>query len=324
MRAVLCTKSGGPADLVIGDVAAPEIAPGHVRIAVAAAAVNFADTLMIAGTYQERPDHPFTPGLELAGTVAETGDGVSTVAAGDRVMAVVPHGAFAEQVVAPEANVFRIPDAMDFETAAAFPVAYGTSHVALTERCPLTAGETLLVHGASGGVGLTAVEIGKVLGATVIATASSAEKLEVAKSYGADHLIDYSQDDIVERVRAVTDGRGADLHFDPVGGSAFSASMRCIPWRGRILVIGFASGQVPKIPANILLVKEIAVFGFYWGAYRTHAPEIIRRSFAELLDWYQAGKLHPHISHRFPLEEAAAALETVLGRKSSGKVVLTM
>ena len=324
MRAVLCTKSGGPADLVIGEVDAPAIAPGQVRVGVAAAAVNFADTLMIAGTYQERPDHPFTPGLELAGTVAEIGDGVSSVAAGDRVMAVVPYGAFAEQVVAPEANVFRIPEAMDFETAAAFPVAYGTSHVALTERCPLAAGETLLVHGASGGVGLTAVEIGKILGATVIAAAGSAEKLAVAKSHGADHLIDYSHEDVVERVRAATDGRGADLHFDPVGGSAFSASMRCVPWRGRILIIGFASGQVPKIPANILLVKEIAVFGFYWGAYRQHAPEIVRRSFAELLDWYQAGRLRPHISHRFPLDQAAAALDTVLARKSSGKVVITI
>ncbi len=324
MRAVLCTKAGGPGDLILDDVAEPAVTPGHVRVAVAATAVNFADTLMIAGTYQERPDYPFTPGLELAGTVVEVGDGVSSVAVGDRVMAVVPHGAFAEQAVAPEANVYKIPDAMDFETAAAFPVAYGTAHVALTERAPLAAGETLLVHGASGGVGLAAVEVGKVLGATVIATAGSAEKLEIAKSHGADHLIDYSHEDVVERVRAATDGRGADLHFDPVGGSAFSASMRCIPWRGRILIIGFASGQVPKIPANILLVKEIAVFGFYWGAYRNHAPDIIRRSFAELLDWYQAGKLHPHISHRFPLDQAAAALDTMLARKSSGKVVLTI
>ncbi|MCP4326984.1 MAG: NADPH:quinone oxidoreductase family protein [Alphaproteobacteria bacterium] len=324
MRAILCTDWGTPDDLKLADVEPPALMPGHVRIAVEASAVNFADTLLIAGTYQERPDRPFSPGLELAGTVAEIGAGVAAVAPGDRVMAVVPYGAFAEQVMAPEENVFRIPDAMDFDTAAAFPVAYGTSHVALTVRVPIRAGETLLVHGASGGVGLTAVEIGKILGATVIATASSPEKLEIAKSAGADHLIDYSRDDVVERVKAITGGRGAEIHFDPVGGDAFSASMRCVAWGGKILIIGFASGKVPKIPANILLVKEIAVFGFYWGAYRIHAPEIVRDSFAELLGWFGAGRLHPHISHRFPLERTTNALKTVLARKSSGKVVITI
>jgi NADPH2:quinone reductase len=323
IRAAICPDRGGPDDLVLRDIDPPPLEPGQVRVTVEAAAVNFADTLMIAGTYQERPDFPFTPGIELAGRVAEVAPGVASVATGDRVMAIISHGAFAEQAVAPESSVFRIPDSMDFETAAAFPVAYGTSHLALTERVALAADDVLLVHGAAGGVGLTAVEIGKHLGATVIATAGSAEKLAVAAAHGADHLIDYGREDVAERVKAFTGGRGADVHYDPVGGSAFAASMRCCPWGGRILIIGFASGQIPKIPANILLVKQIAVYGFYWGSYRIHAPALVRGSLEELLGWYDAGRLRPTISHRFTLAQTAEALKTVLARKSSGKVVIT-
>ena len=324
MRAVLVEKFGGPEDLTIGDAPAPELTRGAVRVAVKAAALNFADTLLIAGKYQVRPEPPFSPGLELAGEVVEVADDVTGIAAGTRVMAVVDYGAFAEEAVIPAGDVYPIPDMMDFETAAAFPVAYGTSHVALTERTKLEPGETLLVHGAAGGVGLTAVEIGHVLGAQVIATASSADKLAVAREYGADHLIDYSHEDVIARVKEITGGRGADVHYDPVGGDAFKASLRTVPWGGRILVIGFAGGDVPQIPANILLVKNVAAIGFYWGSYREHAPEIVRQSFAELLGWYAAGKLKPRISHTFPLDEAAAALKTMLARKSSGKIVLDL
>jgi len=324
MRAVLCTRYGGPDDLILGEAEPPALGPGQARVRVRAAAVNFADTLLIAGKYQEKPEFPFSPGLELAGEIVDVADGVEAVAPGDRVMATVTYGGFAEQAAVAEQDLYRIPDSMDFETAAAFPVAYGTSHVALTRRCPLEPGQTLLVHGAAGGVGLTAVEIGKALGANVIATAGGAEKLAVAARYGADHLIDYHKEDVVQRVKELTGGRGADVHYDPVGGSAFEASLRTVPWGGRILVIGFASGTVPQIPANILLVKNVSAIGFYWGSYRKHAPSVIRDSFAELLDWYQAGRLRPHISHRFRMDQAAQALKTVQARKSSGKVVLSV
>jgi NADPH2:quinone reductase len=213
---------------------------------------------------------------------------------------------------------------MDYAAAAGFPIAYGTSHLGLVHRAALKAGETLLVHGAAGGVGLTAVEIGKVLGATVIATASSADKLAVAKSYGADHLIDYSREDVRERVLAFTGGRGADVVYDPVGGDAFDASLRCTAFEGRIVVIGFASGKIPQIPANHLLVKNITAIGFYWGAYAKERPAAVRASFAELLGWYAAGKLRPLVSHRFALDEAPAALKIMAARKSTGKIVLTV
>lgn len=322
MRAVLCTRWGGPDDLEIADVAAPVPGAGEVRVAVRAAAVNFADTLMIAGKYQVRPDLPFSPGLELAGEVVETGAGVEGLRKGDRVAAVVDHGAFAEEVVVAEKDAFPLPGSMGFDVAAAFPIAYGTSHVGLTDRAHLAAGETLLVHGAAGGVGLTAVEVGKRLGATVIAAAGSAAKLAVAAEHGADHLIDYSTEDIVARVREITGGKGAEVHYDPVGGKAFEASLRTVPWGGRILIVGFAGGTVQHIPANILLVKQVAAIGFYWGSYRTHAPEILRESMNELFRWHEEGALRPHISHRFPPDRAGEALKTVLERRSSGKVVI--
>jgi len=324
MRAVLCTAWGRPDDLEVGDRPDPRPNQGEVLIRVRAAAVNFGDTLMIAGKYQVKPDFPFSPGLELAGEVAEVAGRVPGLAVGDRVMATVDYGAFAEQAVAPAGNVFPIPDAMDFETAAAFPVAYGTSHIALTDKARLAAKETLVVHGAAGGVGLTAVEIGKALGARVIATASSAAKLAVARDHGADESIDYTQEDVIARVKELTDGKGAEVHYDPVGGSAFDAALRSVAWGGRILIIGFASGEIPKIPANILLVKNVDAIGFYWGSYRQHAPDVVRRSFEALLAWYARGRLRPHISHRFPLDQAAEALKTVAARKSSGKVVLTV
>jgi NADPH2:quinone reductase len=322
MRAVLCKAWGDPHDLVVEEVPVPAPGPGEVRLAVQAAGVNFADTLMIAGKYQEKPPFPFVPGLEAAGVVDAVGQGVIGLKEGDRVMAVLGKGAFAEKALAPADAVFHIPRTMDGTTAAGFPVAYGTSHVALRHRAGLKAGETLLVHGAAGGVGLTAVQIGKVLGATVIGTARGAEKLDVAKANGAHHAIDYAAEDTRQRVLEITDKRGADVIYDPIGGDIFDASLRCIAWEGRLLTIGYASGRIPSVAANILLVKNASLIGCYWGAYLKRDPAVIRKSFEELIGWYGDGLLAPHISNTFELEQAADALETLLQRKSTGKVVL--
>ena len=321
MRAVLCKELGDPAALVVEEVVSPVLGPGEVRIAVHAAALNFADTLMVAGTYQVKPDLPFTPGLEGAGEVLEVADGVSRCKPGDRVLATFDTGAFAEEAVTDEGNVFVIPDSMDYVTGAAFSVAYGTSHVGLRRRANLAAGEVLLVHGAGGGVGLTAVEVGKVLGATVIATAGSQEKLDLAAQYGADHLIDYKTEDIRGRVKAMTGG--VDVVYDPVGGDVFDTSLRCLNWEGRLIVVGFASGRIPEAAANYLLVKNISVVGLFWGAYRQQNPVVIQDSMVELLDWFSAGRLRPHVSHRFNLAEAGEAMKALMSRRSTGKVVLT-
>ncbi len=322
MRAVICKTWGEPRSLAVENVAVPEPGPGQLRLAVHAAGLNFADTLMVAGKYQEKPAFPFTPGTEAAGEVEAVGAGVKGIKEGDRVMAVLGHGAFAERALAPAAAAYKLPKSMDYATAAGFPVAYGTSHVALRHRAVLKAGETLLVHGAAGGVGLTAVQIGKVLGATVIGTARGAEKLDVAKTNGASHVIDYSREDVRERVLELTENKGADVIYDPVGGDVFDASLRCIAWEGRLLVIGFASGRIPSAPANRLLVKNCSAVGFYWGAYLRQDPGVIRRSFDELFQWYTDGLLAPHISSTFQLEEVADAMELMLARKSTGKIVL--
>jgi NADPH2:quinone reductase len=323
MRAVLCRDASGHDALTVEDVPAPALPPGGVRVAVHAAGLNFADTLMVAGQYQEKPELPFIPGLEAAGEVIEVAAGVVTCKPGDRVIATMEQGAFAEEAIADAGNIFIIPDSMGFETAAGFIVTYGTSHVGLARRANLQAGETLLVHGAAGGVGLTAVELGKIMGATVIATAGGPEKLEVARSRGADHLIDTRAADIRAEVRELTGGRGADVVFDPVGGDLFDASLRSLAWEGRLLVVGFASGRIPSASASYLLVKNCSVVGLFWGAYRKRNPAVIRDSAAELLRWFDQGKLRPHVSHRFDIAEAAEAMRTMLGRKSTGKVVLT-
>lgn len=324
MRAVLCKALTGHEALAMEDVPVPKLAgPKSVRIAVHAAGLNFADTLVVAGKYQEKPPLPFSPGLEAAGVVLETGPEVRHVKPGDRVMATSSFGAFAEEIVTDAREVYPIPAAMDFETAAAFPVAYGTSHVGLKRRAGLKPGETLMVHGAAGGVGLTAVEIGKAMGATVIATARGAEKLAVAKAHGADHAIDYASEDLRARVKAIAGEKGVDVIYDPVGGDVFDTSLRCLAWEGRLVVVGFAAGRIPQAPANLLLVKNAAVMGVFWGAYRKHNPTALRESFAELLAWHAAGKLKPHISHRFDLSDAPAAMAAMLERRSTGKVVLT-
>ncbi|WP_282604923.1 NADPH:quinone oxidoreductase family protein [Pelagibius sp. Alg239-R121] len=328
MRAVLCNRFGPADELVVGEPALPELAPDEVRIALHAAGVNFADTLMIAGKYQEKPPFPFSPGLEGAGVVEAVGADITStkaggIAVGQRVLCLTDHGAFADTAIAKASDVHPIPDSMDYATAAGFPITYGTAHGALTWQARMQAGETLLVHGAAGGVGLAAVEVGKALGATVIATAGGAEKLEVARKHGADYLIDYRSEDIRARVKELTNGRGADVVFDPVGGDVFDATLRCTAWSGRIVVIGFAGGRVPQIPANHLLVKNIAALGFYWGSYRKHAPDMVREEFVELLQWFEAGKLSPLVSHQYDLTDTAAAMELLTTRKSTGKVVLT-
>jgi NADPH2:quinone reductase len=323
MRAVVCKEWGGPEKLTVEEVTAPALRDGAVRIDVHAAGVNFADLLLISGQYQEKPAFPFTPGAEAGGVVTEIGAGVKGLKPGDRVMALTGLGAFAEQAVVDAAKVMRIPDKMDFASAAAFPVAYGTSHGALEWRARLQPGEWLLVTGAAGGVGLTAVEIGKALGAKVIACAGGADKLAIAQQHGADQLIDYSKDDIRERVKAITGGKGVNVVYDPVGGDAFDAALRSIAWGGRIIVIGFAAGRVPQIPANIVLVKNIDIIGFYWGSYQAHNPQLVANSFAQLFLWFEEGKIKPHVSHQFHLDHVAQALNALRERKSTGKVVVT-
>jgi len=322
MRALICDQPDGYENLRLGDVAEPLPGPGELLIDVAAAGMNFADTLMSAGKYQVKPNPPFVPGLELAGTISALGTGVTDRRVGERVMAVVDHGAFATHAVAKAADTFAIPGSMAFPEAAGFPIAYGTSYGALVWKARLQKGETLLVHGAAGGVGLTAVEIGKALGARVIATAGGADKCAIAAKHGADETIDYKAQDVRERVKALTSGRGADVVYDPVGGDIFEASLRAVAWNARLVVIGFAAGTVQQIPANILLVKNVDVLGFYWGSYRRQAPELMAESFTALAGMVAAGQLHPHVSHALPLTEWRQGFENLLGRRSTGKIVL--
>jgi NADPH2:quinone reductase len=323
MRAVLCKAWSGPEDLTLGEVDPPTAGPSEVLISVAAAGVNFADTLVIAGTYQEKPALPFIPGFEVAGQVAAVGREVTGLQVGDRVLAITPWGGYAEQAIADQSAAFVLPEAMDLALAAGFPVTYGTAYGALVWRAGLAPGETLLVHGAAGGVGLAAVEVGKALGATVIATAGGPEKLAVAGDHGADHGIDYKTEDIRARVKTLTGGRGVDVVFDPVGGAVFDTSLRCVAWGARLVVIGFAAGRVPQIPANILLVKNLTVQGFYWSSYRRHDPARFAAQFDALFAWFETGKLRPHVSHRLDLARAAEAMRLLTDRKATGKVVLT-
>lgn len=322
MHALICDQPNGYDDLRLGEMPDPQAGPNEVLIDVAAAGMNFADTLMVAGKYQVKPNPPFVPGLELAGTIAACGAGVTGFKPGDRVMAVVDHGAFAGRAVAKVADTFHIPAGLAFPEAAGFPIAYGTSYGALVWKARLRPGETLLVHGAAGGVGLTAVEIGKALGARVIATAGGPDKCAIASAHGADAVIDYKTEDVRQRVKALTAGRGTDVVYDPVGGDLFEASLRAIAWNGRLVVIGFAAGKVQQIPANILLVKNIDVLGFYWGSYRAQAPEMMADAFRALADMTAKGHLRPHVSHALPLGDWREGFEILLGRRSTGKIVL--
>ncbi|MDP8952265.1 MAG: NADPH:quinone oxidoreductase family protein [Actinomycetota bacterium] len=273
MRAVLCKEWGDPSTLALEEVESPSPIAGEVRVAVRAAGVNFADNLIISGQYQFKPSFPFSPGFEVSGVVAEVGEDVNELAPGDRVMAALPHGGYAEKVVVPAANVLPIPEGVNFPDAAAFPLAYATAHLALIHRARLSANEVLLVHGGAGNVGRAAIEVGKRLGATVIATAGGPEHLRIASEHGADHTIDYEREDIRDRVEESTAERGADVILDPGGGDAFDASLRCVAWEGRIIVIGFASGRIPEAPAWRVLLKNCAVMGMDWAATSGETPK---------------------------------------------------
>jgi len=321
MRAVICRAWGEVDDLTIEDVAPPTPGRGQVLIDVKATGVNFADSLMVAGRYQTRPPLPFSPGLEAAGVVAACGEGVTRFRPGDRVMAILAYGGLAEVAVADEVETFPVPQGMPFDEAGAFPIAYVSSHVAIRWQGRLEAGETLLVLGAAGGVGLTAVEIGKAMGARVIAGASTAEKLAVARERGADETINYASENITERVMALTDGKGADVCFDPVGGQLFDPALSALGWGGRFLLVGFVGG-VPQIPANRLLVKHRAALGSSLRYFRWHAPDKLRRSVDELLDWYREGRLRPLVTHRLPLDRSVEAMHLLTDRKAHGKIVV--
>ncbi|WP_312467548.1 NADPH:quinone oxidoreductase family protein [Stutzerimonas nitrititolerans] len=323
MKAVLCKAFGPAENLVVEDLDSPQIKKGEVLLDVHAAGVNFPDTLIIEGKYQFKPPFPFSPGGEAAGVVAAAGEKISHLKVGDRVMALTGWGSFAEQVAVSGQNVLPIPAEMDFTTAAAFSMTYGTSMHALKQRANLQPGETLLVLGASGGVGLAAVEIGKAIGARVIAAASTNEKLEIARKAGADELINYSEASLRERLKELTDGQGVDVIYDPVGGKLFEEAFRSIAWNGRMLVVGFAAGgEIPALPANLPLLKGASLIGVFWGAFAQRQPQDNTANFKQLFAWYAQGKLRPLVSQTFALEQAAEAIDTLGQRKAVGKLVV--
>jgi NADPH2:quinone reductase len=321
MRAVLCKQWGPPESLTVEDVPDLSADAGQVVIDVKAASVNYPDLLIIQNQYQFKPPLPFTPGGEVAGIVREVGEGVRDVAPGDRVLATTGWGGFAEQVKTGVGGAVPIPDEMSFEDAASLLMAYGTSHYALKDRAAVQPGETLLVLGAAGGVGLSAVELGKTMGARVIAATSSDEKLAVCKEKGADELINYSREDLKERTKELTGGQGANVIYDPVGGDFAEAALRATAWEGRYLVIGFTAG-IPRIPLNLVLLKGCQVVGVFWGSFTGREPGKNRANTEELLSWCVSGRIKPHISGRYRLEEVGQALNDMGARKVTGKVVL--
>ena len=322
MKAILC-KEYGPADtLVIEDVQSPEVKGRGVKVRVKAAGLNFPDTLIIENKYQLKPNLPFSPGGEMAGEVIEVGEKVSRFKPGDRVAGLTGYGSFAEEVVVPEQNLLPVPDGMSDEKAAAFTMVYGTSYYALKQRGNLQPGESLLVLGASGGVGLATVELGKAMGARVIAAASSDEKLAVAKAAGADELINYTEQPLKDTVKNLTKGKGVDVIYDPVGGDFTEQALRAMGWNGRHLIIGFAAGDIPKVPANLTLLKGCSVVGVFWGSFTQREPEASAQNMMELMKLYAEGKIDPKISEVFEFEDYAKALGALTERRATGKVVL--
>jgi NADPH:quinone reductase len=324
MKAILCKSYGPPESLILEEIASPVPGPGEAVVSVKAASVNFPDVLIIENKYQLKPPLPFSPGSELAGVVKAVGEGVTDFTPGDRVMAITGYGAFAEEVKTEARRMVAIPSGMDFATAAAFGLTYATSEHALVDRGALRAGETLLVLGAAGGVGLAAIEIGKILGARVIACASTDDKLAVCRAHGADETINYATEDLRERIKALTGGNGPGVVYDPVGGAYTELALRSIAWRGRLLVVGFAAGEIPKIPLNLTLLKGCSIVGVFWGDWARREPQHFAEAMARLGRWYADGRLKPHISATFPLERAADALVLMASRKVTGKVVLTV
>jgi NADPH:quinone reductase len=323
MRAIVCKSFKTPFELSVEEKANPIARPDEVIIDTKAAGINFPDSLIVQGKYQIKPELPFIPGMEMSGVINAVGERVENLRLGMRVLAYPHLGAFAEKVVVSSHEVFPIPDSMSFVEAAGFVHAYGTSHHALKDRAQLKAGETLLVLGAAGGIGLAAVEIGKVMGAKVIAAASSAEKLELCKQHGADALIDYRRDDLRTRIKEITNGEGVDVVYDPVGGDYAEQSVRSLKRYGRYLILGFASGEIPKLPLNLLLLKTATAVGVFWSQFVENEPQHNNENVGELFRWYLAGKLRPHVSATFPFAETAAAITYVAERKALGKVVIT-
>jgi NADPH:quinone reductase len=324
VRAVLCKAFGPPESLVVEEVKDPTASAGQIVLDVAACAINFPDLLMIQNLYQFKPDLPFSPGGEVAGIVSAVGGDVTGVSVGDRVLASTGWGGLAEKVVLDARSVIPVPDSIDLVHACGLLYAYGTSYHALVDRAKLQSGETLLVLGAAGGVGLAAVELGAFMGATVIAGASSKEKLELCQDYGAAMTINYATEDLKTRLRELTGGAGVDVVYDPVGGPYSEAALRSTAWDGRFLVIGFAAGDIPKIPLNLPLLKGCSVVGVFWGAFAGREPERHRQNTAELLRLWKEGKLRPHVSSTYPLERAPEAIRELADRKAKGKVVVAI
>ncbi len=324
MRAVLCNAYGPIDDLTVEEVAPKPLEAGQVRLKVGACGVNFPDVLITEGKYQFKPEPPFSPGGEVAGTVTEVAPDVTDVSVGDPVIATTIWGGFAEELVTTPDRLMRRPDTMDEVTAAGFAITYGTSYHALVQRAAIRAGETLLVLGASGGVGVAAIQIAKALGARVIAAASTAEKLEVARAQGADETVNYAEDGFRDRLKELTGGRGVDVVYDPVGGDLLQPSLRSMAWNGRYLVVGFASGEIPKVPANLTLLKGCSVVGVFWGQFRRNEPEVDRANFEALFALHAEGKIAPLVSATYPLEKARNALAALSARAVTGKLVLTV
>ncbi|MET0892504.1 MAG: NADPH:quinone oxidoreductase family protein [Pseudoxanthomonas sp.] len=325
MKAIVCEAWGIPSSLQLRDLPSPVPGPGQVLVRTRVAAVNFPDALMVAGKYQFKPEFPFSPGGELSGEVIAVGGEVKRLQVGDRIVGITSHGAYAQEVVVDAANTIPLPAEIsdeDLELAGSFVLTYGTSLHALKDRAQAQPGETLLVLGAGGGVGLAAVEIGKLLGMRVIAAASSAAKLAAARAAGADETIDYSSEDLRERIKAITEGRGVDVVYDPVGGELAEPALRSVGWRGRYLVVGFAAGGIPKIPANLLLLKGSALVGVFWGDFVRREPALNAQNMALLFTWLRERSIHPLISKRYPLSQASQALDALLAREAIGKLVL--
>lgn len=321
MKAVLCKELGPPSKLVLEEVSSPTPKKKEVLVSIKACSVNFPDTLIIQGLYQFKPELPFSPGSDIAGVVKAVGEDVKHVKVGDEVFGLVPHGGFAEEVVVPANSCFPKPTSMDFKTAASFMMAYGTSYHALKDRAKLKEGETLLVLGASGGVGLAAVELGKLMGAKVIAAASTDEKLALCKEHGADELINYSTEKLKDRVKELTGGNGADVIYDPVGGDYSEAALRAIAWEGRFLVVGFPAG-IASIPLNLPLLKGCQIVGIFWGSFAMRSPQDNMKNTMELIQMHEQGKLSPYIQKVYSLENAHQALEDMMARKVIGKIIV--
>lgn len=324
MKAILCKAYGPPSSLVLEDIESPKPKEKEVLVSLKACGVNFPDTLIIQGLYQFKPPLPFTPGSDIAGIVKEIGSEVKHLKVGDEVFGFVPYGGFAEEVVVASNACFPKPPRMDFPTAASFMLAYGTSYHALKDRAQLKVGETLLVLGASGGVGLAAVELGKLMGAKVIAAASSDDKLALCKEYGADETINYETEDLKNRIKELTEGKGVDVVYDPVGGHYSEEALRSMAWEGRFLVVGFAAGDIPKIPLNLTLLKGCSIVGVFWGSFAMKTPKKNMVNTMELMQWYSEAKLKPHIHGIYPLADTSKALEEMMNRQVKGKVVIGM